>query len=876
MSTSQIRQTGSPSSLGELVERERHHRFLRSRWFDGWCERANREIAIGLVAFILLAIKAMLGLGRSGWRTRQTIKLILANRNRYRDEANKRIVEGVVSAQATFFDAVENKPLTPRQREATASDEDATLVIAGAGTGKTSTIVAKIGLLLKTGQCGPSEILAISFTRKSADELAERVKDKLGVRLDIHTFHKLGLNIIAKAEDGKPRLAPFANDPEAKIKHIDRIIETLSESLDFKHRLVDFLAYHRVGIRQSWQFASMAEYHAWLKANKIVSLDGVGKKSYQECVIANWMLMHGIEFEYEAPYEHNTRTNEYRQYCPDFHVLKPNLYIEHFGVDKGDNPAPYIDAKQYQEGMRWKRDTHRKFGTTLIESYSWEHSEGSLIRNLEENLRQQGCKFVPISDDEVLEMMNKSGTMSSFAELVANFMTLYKGNGSRLVNGDTDGELFGFERKQAFMQLFDPIYREYERINKEAGQIDFEDMISRAADAVRERRFASPYRYILVDEFQDISPGRAELVKALHQSKVDCALFAVGDDWQSIYRFTGSDIGAMTHFSKVFGPTRQIFLDTTFRFDDYAIRTTSRFVLMNEVQIRKELKALRTGQEPSVILYKRAEKEAPLAWSVEQIAKEANGPATVLVLERYNFHLPDNIVMAELQMKHPNLSFRAMTVHGAKGLEADYVIAGLRGGRWGFPATKSDDPLLNLVLTQADAYPYSEERRLFYVALTRARRKSFLVCETGEAMSMFAAELDRERKEYEIAVFGLDTKRLACSKCKSGTMMLRDGSNGKFYGCSNYPLCDNMQQTCPICREGLLIKGDDDQWECHVCHHKAQWCPRCKTGILQNKSGKYGPFLGCSNYRDPDINCNYTESTNDISQPTADDIDQYL
>jgi len=382
-------------------------------------------------------------------------------------------------------------------------------------------------------------------------------------------------------------------------------------------------------------------------------------------------------------------------------------------------------------------------------------------------------------------------------------------------------------------------------------------MISQAADLIQQAKFKTPYRYVLVDEFQDISPGRAELVHALQQNAPDCALFCVGDDWQSIYRFAGSDIGAMTHFHTIFGPTRRVPLDTTFRFDDYAIATSSRFVLKNPAQIRKDLKAVKNGTGPSVVLYKRKSEEAPLDWSLSQIAEHARGKATVLILERYNHHLPDSMELKRLGVKFPDLAINAMSVHASKGLEADYVIVGLRGGQWGFPATKADDPLMGMVLTQADEYQYGEERRLFYVALTRARRKTFLVCETGEGQSSFAAELEAE-KEYRIEVLGVDTAKMVCGRCNSGTMLLRDGANGKFYGCSNYPLCENTQQTCPECQTGLLIGGAGREWQCSHCDYKARSCPRCGTGALLQKHGAKGPFWGCSNYRDPEINCRYT------------------
>lgn len=858
ISNGSVISSGLSPSLNDLTARIEAVRFLRSRWFDSWCQTAQQEISIGIIGAIILAAKAVFGGDEGRWSDRRAIKQILRDRVSFRNEANDQIVKSVIQANEAFFDAIEKYPLTPRQREAVASDEDGTLVIAGAGTGKTSTILAKIGLLLKTGQCGPHEILAISFTRKSANELAERVKEKLGTELDVHTFHKLGQNIIAKAESAKPRLAAFVENPAEKIKHLDKVITKLCDDSSFRRQFLEFEAYHRIPVKQEWEFKDLAEYRNWLRSNRIVSLDGVPKKSYQECVIANWLVMNGVAFQYEAPYEHSTKTPDFRQYCPDFYLPDLNLYIEHFGIGEDGRTAPYIDPEKYQEGMRWKREVHKKSKTTLIETYSWEHSKGVLLDRLEQKLKALGCTLNPVSDTDALELINKSGTMTGFSELVAGFLTLYKGNGSKLIDERMGNAKPRTAREQAFLELFEVIFHEYERVNQQLDQIDFEDMITKAARAVSSGNVPSPYKHILVDEFQDISPGRAELINALLHAVPDCALFAVGDDWQSIYRFAGSDIGAMTKFHEIFGATRRLPLDTTFRFDNYAIATSSRFVLKNRVQIPKTLKPVKSVDRPSVVIYKRKSDESPLEWSLGEITQHAKGKASVLILERYNFHLPEAQEERRLSAMFPMLELKSMSVHGAKGLEADYVIVGLRGGVWGFPASKVDDPLLDLVLTAPDDFEHGEERRLFYVAITRGRRKTYLVCETGADQSVFTTELLSE-PEYCVDVFGVDTKKFTCQVCKSGVMLLRDGSNGKFYGCSNFPLCSNTQQTCTKCGHGFLVNEMGNQFRCDHCGALARTCPRCRSGVLQEKTGPYGPFIGCSNYRDPEINCRYKE-----------------
>lgn len=850
--------SGSPS-LDALHSMIRSKIFLRSSWFLRWSSNAHQECSIGFLALLKLLALKLLSLDKGAWSRFRLLKKILANHDQFRAFTNNQIVELLITANVEYFDLVEKNPLTRKQREAAVSDEDATLVIAGAGTGKTSTIVAKIGLLLRTQQCSEDEILAISFTSKSATELAERVKEILKVDLRVSTFHKLGLDTLARLDGGKPTLAPFADDPEEKAKVIDSVVGDLKEDARFLQRLLSFCAYHRIEPKQSWEFKTLAEYSNWIRSNKIVSLDGIPKKSFQESVIANWLILNGVRFEYERPYEHPTKTVERRQYCPDFYLLDAGIYIEHFGVDEAGNPAPYINASQYKQGMAWKRELQKKHKTIMMETYSWQHEKGILLSGLEDALKARGVVFAPIDSSEALAMLNKSGMVSQYSKLVGTFLTLYKGNGNSLAEHGRPTSMFGKQREKLFLSLFEHILQEYEARNRAKSQIDFEDMIVQASQAVRAKSYSAPYRYILIDEFQDISPGRAELVKAIRDQARDCALFAVGDDWQSIYRFAGADIGGMTKFDELFGATRQVALDTTFRFDNQSVAVSSAFVLKNKAQITKELGTVKKSGVPSLVIYKRAPSEAPLDWSLNDIAVRAPNGASVYILERYNFHLPQDTEWTRLRKKFPKLKIEKMSIHAAKGLEADYVVMGLRGGPWGFPSQVVDDPLFEMVLTQADSHPHGEERRLFYVALTRARNRTYLVCETGQDTSEFASEL-LSGKEYPKEVIGVDAQKLTCRKCSSGTMLLRDGSNGKFYGCSNYPLCANTEQTCPKCGKGLLVLEGNKKYACHLCGYQQRTCPKCKTGLLMAKKGANGPFFGCSNYRDPDTNCRYTEN----------------
>ena len=265
-------------------------------------------------------------------------------------------------------------------------------------------------------------------------------------------------------------------------------------------------------------------------------------------------------------------------------------------------------------------------------------------------------------------IVSKLRATASATRLLATFLQHFKG--ARLSfaeNSQRAASLADRKRAEAFLAVFRPVFERYRESLTRSGTIDFHDMINRATGLVESGRYRSPFGYIMVDEFQDISPARARLLKALLDSAPDAQLFAVGDDWQAIYRFGGSDIAVMREFETWFGDYLRIDLETMFRTDDRIAKLATDFVLRNPAQIRKTVRPMREADRPAV-------------------------------------HL------------------------------------GLCSGKHGFPAEITDDPLLGLVLAAPEAHPNAEERRLLYVAITRARRQVYLLAEGGPPSS-FAREL---------------------------------------------------------------------------------------------------------------------------------------
>jgi DNA helicase-4 len=781
---------------------------------------------------------------------------------------NEAYVECQLEAFKAFFDGVESNPLTPNQRRACVIDERHNLVLAGAGTGKTSTMIGRAGYLLKAGLAQPEQILMLAFGRKAADEMDERIQSKLGIdTLTVKTFHGIGKHIIAQVEGVVPAINKMAEDEHLLARFIDEQVQRLLQDEQYKSRLTAYFLYHSYPYKSAFKFKSLGEYNKYILENDIRTLQGELVKSYEECEIANYLYRQGIAYEYEANYQVNTSGPDYRVYQPDFYLPDYGIYIEHFAVNEHNQTPPFIDQKSYLEGMEWKRALHQKHETCLIETYSYQKQQGVLTQELEQQLKQAGVAFQPKPNNELLRQLNQFGQASQFSQLLMKMLGLFKATGldiSKLVSLANQHE--DKNRMQAAAFLFDPIYEAYQQHLRNTDTIDFDDMISRAIGYVEAGRYRSPYSYILVDEFQDISASRARLVKALLNQYPDSGLFCVGDDWQSIYRFTGSDVTITKEFEEHFGDTAISILDLTFRFNNKIGDVASRFVMQNPTQIAKQIQSHQVIDQAAVSLIKTNQDQVGLKAALSAINAKAGANASVLILARVSFRKPD---LTYLKRQYPNLKLQFMTVHASKGKEADYVIVlGLEKGKHGFPSEKTTHPLLELLLPPAEVFAHAEERRLFYVALTRARHHVYLVSDANKA-SDFVRELVDRRYEIRVDEFNGDGFQdkiadIPCNECGTGYMVSRDSQHGSFFGCSEYPLCTHTETACQWCGGGLREKGRFRVCENKRCDYVEPVCPQC-GGKLSLRKGPYGQFWGCSHYRkDAEFSCSHTEQFIDL------------
>jgi DNA helicase-4 len=632
-----------------------------------------------------------------------------------RQNCNRQFAQSEKERFREFFDHIEAQPLTDTQRSAVVTDEDNTLVIAGAGSGKTSVIVAKAGYLVKRETCKPEQILLLAFNRDAKEEIEERLEKRVGVSLKAATFHSLGLEIIAQVEGKKPSVSVEASDHVRMLSTLKEIMAELQEKPEFAGLIKTFFGYHLVPYRNLFDFQSEGEYWDYLQAHEVRSLQGDIVKSLEELEIANFLFLNGINYEYERHYRVNTGTVAKRQYQPDFTILEPEIYIEHFCLNKHQWPPPFIDGREYLEGVKWKRELHTQQRTTLIETYSHQHLDGTLLTELERKLKSAGVKFNPIIPASMFKKLGELGVIDRFTGLLATVLHHFKSNLHTLqsvqarVKASSDGP-----RIAAFLRIFEAVFAEYQARLRSTGQVDFDDMIVKATGYVEAGQYRSTFNYILVDEFQDISKGRARLVKALLHQKANSGLFGVGDDWQAIYRFAGSDISLMRNFESEFGHSDLHRLDRTFRYNNQINDLSSKFILKNPKQIPKSVTPNSSTDSVCVWIHRTESPSEEIVHGIlNEVAEDAQGKkVSVLMLGRYNHLAPAGL--NALVREFPRLSIKYLTIHRSKGLEADYVIIlGLEAGKFGFPSEIVDDPILDLVMSEPEEFPDAEERRLF-------------------------------------------------------------------------------------------------------------------------------------------------------------------
>ncbi|BDB27300.1 UvrD-helicase domain-containing protein [Cupriavidus sp. P-10] len=705
-----------------------------------------------------------------------------------------------------LFDTVESQPLTEEQARAVICFDNRVLVIASAGSGKTSTMVAKAAYAIRRALVPAERILLLAFNAKAAEELAvrsERAFKRIGLQdtaVDARTFHALGRRIIGKATGRMPDLPVWAVETAEGLQQIAGMVDRLKDRSPQFRTAWDL--FRLVFGRDLPGFGAETPAEEWDRhgVGYVRTLNGERVRSREECVIADWLFYNGVNYQYEPPYEFDTATDEYRQYRPDFYYPDIQLYHEHLALNgRGEPPAHFA---RYLESLAWKRQEHQRRGTALVETTSHQLRSGELFAHLSRALTARGLVLDPNPDRPIPAQGQPPMAAADLVALVRTFISHAKSNclTPKLLHERLDAmpeDDFRF-RHRMFLTIAIPIMEAWDAALAAEDGIDFEDMLNQAAEHLETGRYVPEYDLVMADEFQDASRARARLCRALVRQP-GRHFFAVGDDWQSINRFAGADLSVMTGFRDWFGPSAVLKLEQTFRCPQALCDASSRFITRNPNQLPKGVRSATAAHGPVLQALQVSHKDetqgaidaylSRLFDGVREgtIPQGRNGRVSVFILGRYK---ADRAFVPSLWRSRygARIDLEFLTVHRSKGAEADYIVLPAMVRR-GFPNLRADDPVLALAMPAGDTFALSEERRLFYVALTRARRSVALFTVRGQVSSF----LDELVQDHAVAVTNTEGESIhehRCPICKVGVIITRPGRYGEFQACSAYPRCE--------------------------------------------------------------------------------------
>ena len=859
-------------------------------------------------------------------------------------QANERYINQELKDNSDLFDDLDGKSLDSQQREAIVVDEDAVKVIAGAGSGKTFTIQGKVKYLTEKRDVDPSEILAISFSNASVDDLKERIAEPI----DIKTFHKVGKDILTQYNQ-------YSRPDTSALKRIIKryLTKKALKNEDISKKLIEFFSFYinvppsdddikYEGDLLDWQEGvDFSTLKRRFKNKQRETLNNEIVRSYEELYIANFLFIYGIKYTYEKIYSYPNKNferefnkfkeflfsfneeipdelknditkdllnltdifeeYEIKDYLPDFYLDDYNIYIEHFGLNRNceNHLIGGKSSEEYVKEMEWKRKVHKKYGTTLIETFSYYQSENRLLTRLAEKLQAQGVEFNEIDYREVYRILLENKTIKEwedFIVLLKTFIELFKGNNYDEtkfkefydhVGGLKDS--FSKDRTIAFLKIVEEIYNDYEAYLLKIKKIDFNDMINKTSDCIVKNGLDLPYKYIIVDEYQDTSFTRYNLLRNICDS-IGAKIMVVGDDWQSIYSFSGCDVNIFTKFDNFFDVCETRYIEKTYRNSQQLIDASSNFVMKNPDQTRKELKSSKSLKYPIKLV--NFDNDFDEILKFELIIKNIINQSTfknkkILILGRNNkdiFNLLKNFNVENeygkrkfeilgdedklrrnkfvkiVYRESPDVNIEYRTVHQSKGLECDNVILiNLKNWKAGFPNKMVDDPVLNFVKRNGDSFSYAEERRLFYVALTRTKNNVYLLAPYFKS-SVFVQEL---KTDANVELLNLEHNRLEtlkniekngeryviptklkCPVCKTGVVLLESfwnkGKLNRVLKCSH-----NMAPPFNRCNwEGGYYGSELEDLD------DIEYCPSCDGILIKRYRHSDGhPFLGCTNFR---------------------------
>jgi DNA helicase IV len=705
--------------------------------------------------------------------------------------------------------------LNSNQQSAVESTDKRLLVLAGAGSGKTKTLLQKIIYLIEEKGVSPNEILAITFTKNATNEMIDRLiisADKTGeyeqllqdkhIRrqqrdmmrlyhqrkykwvdgLTVKTFHgfcygvlrNFGVNefdnkfrVISdeKRDEEKDLLNRVAPETVFEVFHKLLILQCDDPIylLRLKRHILDYFV-DRIHIEKHY------ENRAAKFSKPYRTLNGTLVRSKSEQFIADWFYRHSIRFEYEPKL--NIRDFTFR---PDFYLPDANLYLEH------------VSGKSYN--MRHKEEQFKKGNILFVKTFDGMTNDSALINHtlekiLKNRLPAGYLRSNPLNFTEEFNTFHKE--VKDFVAQVMRITNMVKVENQPLEKVELRAAKDQHERIREFYALAMPVIEKYLAYCTDKSYLDFNDLISRTISLFKNykdiaKKFKTRYRYILVDEFQDVNNLQVELIKLMLTPETQ--LFCVGDDWQSIYGFRGSNVNYIIDFEKHFKDARTITLDLNYRSTQNIVGASNEVISHNKFKVDKALKASQKS-EHKIVVFSGNDEEENLRFCHERVSELLESGISVediLILYRRK-------KMAEpffQRLRDDNIRVQFKTIHAAKGLEARVVfILGLTEGYGGFPDIWMEDRIFQVIKKANHDLLLEEERRLFYVAITRAKEKLFLITEKGNESSFLREIPEIFTVRTTVPLKAIVEEAILCKKC--------------------FSRLEKLWVVCPYCGERML------------------------------------------------------------------------
>ncbi len=688
--------------------------------------------------------------------------------------------------------------LNDKQREAVISENKRLLVLAGAGSGKTKTLLQKLIYLIEEKGVSPSKILAITFTKNATNEMLDRLiisadstgeyekqlfdkrrtkiekdkerflqqkKHKWIDGLTVKTFHSFCYGVLRndgvnefdnkfriigdEKKDEEDELSKHVA-PETVFEVFHKILiencENTEYLLKLKRYILDYIVDKIHLKKDDNNFFSKDGKH-------FTTLDGTKVRSKSEQFIADWFYRHSIKYEYEP--ELNVKDFSFH---PDFFVPEANLYLEHISDLSYPTKAK---EEQFQKG---KLLLVKTFDSMTKDSALFNHTLDKVIKN---RLPSDYQKSTSLNYRE--EFNHYHSDVKDFIQQVIRVTDMIKVENISIDTVLQNARKDQHERIRNFYELAIPIVKGFIDYCTNKSYLDFNDLISKSTSLFLNhddviQKYRNKFEYILVDEFQDVNNLQVELIKLLLTNKTQ--LFCVGDDWQSIYGFRGSNVNYIVEFEKHFDNAEIIKLNLNYRSTQNIVGASNEVIKHNKFKVDKDVQASKIS-EHKIVVFSGNNLEENIQFcseKVNELLKDGFNNDEILFLYRRN------------KMFSPYFNFfkgegtrvQGKTIHASKGLEAKVVfIIGLTEGNGGFPDIWLEDRIFQIIKKANHDVLMEEERRLFYVAITRAKDKLFLITEKGNESSFLKEIPDvftvRTVNQMKSVVEKIET----CNKCFS-------------------------------------------------------------------------------------------------------------